>query len=141
MMKVDDLTIERDKKVTSEETVEEFLVTFPECKHIYTEHLKDYGELLQHVFYAEVINLPLAELLKTNKDTAQIQKYISFVERMWSQGDETVQNVVDVTILEYLSDDEEVWIHFGTYISDNFRNYINRELLKQNCAMWHVKQV
>lgn len=60
---------------------------------------------------------------------------------MWSQGDETIQNVVDVTILEYLSDDEEVWIHFGTYISDNFRNYINRELLKQNRAMWHVKQV
>jgi hypothetical protein len=127
--------------VTSEETVEVFLVTFPECKHLYSEHINDYGELLEHVFYSEVINHPLSELLKTNKDTAQIQKYINFVELMWSQGDETVQNVVDVTILEYLSDDEGVWKQFGTYISDNFRNYINTELLKQNCAMWHVKQV
>ena len=87
------------------------------------------------------LNRYFIKIIYTHKKKWGIQKYISFVERMWSQGDETVQNVVDVTILEYLSDDEEVWIHFGTYISDNFRNYINRELIKQNCAMWHVKQV
>jgi len=35
----------------------------------------------------------------------------------------------------------DVWNNLGKYISDEFRNYINNELLKQNCAMWHVKMI
>ena len=46
--------------------------------------------------------------------------------------------MVDVTLLERLSDDEAVWLSFGKYISDDFKEYINEELLKDNIAMFHV---
>lgn len=127
--------------MNAQETVDRFLNLFPEYKSAYNVHMNDYGELLQHVFYSEVINDPLSALLKNNKETDQIKKYVGFVEDMSFQGDESVQNVVDVTILECLSDDVDVWNNLGKYISDEFRNYINNELLKQNCAMWHVKMI
>ena len=40
---------------------------------------------------------------------------------MWIHGDEAVVNVVDVTILERLSDDKETWEKFGTYVTNDFR--------------------
>ena len=37
----------------SQQVIEEFLYQFPEFKDYYKEHMYDYGELLQHVFYAD----------------------------------------------------------------------------------------
>ena len=64
-----------------------------------------------------------------------------FIEYMWLRGDESVQNVVDVTILERLSDDKDVWNNLAVYISEDFKEYINKDLLSQNCAMWHVDPI
>ena len=62
-----------------------------------------------------------------------------YTDKDWERyGDEAVKNVVDVTLLERLSDDEAVWLSFGKYISDDFKEYINEELLKDNIAMFHV---
>ena len=127
--------------MNTQETIDKFLNLFPDCLFVYNNHVNDYGELLEHVFFGEVINKPLFDLLKSNKETDKIEKYISFIECMAFQGDEAVQNVVDVTILERLSDDEDVWNNLGKYISEDFRNYINNELLNQNFAMWHVKMI
>ena len=123
------------------ECIKEFLTLFPEHTEHYREHMADYGELLQHVFYAEVINIPLFDLLKSNDDLNRIQKYVKFIEHMWSQGDEAVRNVVDVTILERLSDDADVWRSLGKYISASLREHINGELLLQNYLMHHVKPI
>ena len=128
-------------EMNSQEMVEEFLNIFPECKDYYSDHMSDYNDLLQHIFYAEVINLPLFALLKGNSDPCQIKKYVGFIELMWSHGDESIRNVVDVTILERLSDDKDVWYNFSTYISKDFKTYINKELLSQNYAMEHVEPI
>ena len=127
--------------MNSQETVNEFLDLFEGYRDIYDKHMEDYGEVLQHVFYAEVINNPLINLLKDNKDTEQIKRYISFIEHMLKDGDETVRNVVDVTILERLSDDTDIWNSLSSYISKDLRDYINNSLLKENMAMSHVKQI
>lgn len=118
-----------------------FLEVFPENEKIYLEHLQDYGELLQHIFYSETINIPLFELLKTNNNVQLIAKYCTVIEYMWQNGDESIKNVVDVTILEKLSDDSDVWQNFGQYISLDFKTYINGELLKENSAMWNVEKL
>ena len=123
------------------EIIDLFLTLFPEYTDTYKEHISKYDELLQHVFYADVINDPLFELLKKGVDSNKIRKYVDFIELMWSQGDDTVQNVVDVTILERLSDDIDVWQGLGKYISDEFRNYINGVLLKENALMSHVEKI
>ena len=60
---------------------------------------------------------------------------------MWKYGDDSVRNVVDVTLLERLSDSEQGWQHFGKYISEDFKNYINAELLSNNIAMCGVSSI
>lgn len=99
------------------------------------EHRRDYGDLLGHVFFSEEIVLPLEKLLKESCETREIQKYGDFIEKMWMEGTPEVQNVVDVTILEELSDDSLVWTRLGKYISDDLKSYINGELLKRNLMM------
>lgn len=120
-------------EVNGQEIVAKFLSLFPEYEEHYREHMREYG--LQHAFYAEIINTPLFDLLKRNRNEVKIKQYVDFIEHMRSQGDEAVQNVVNVIILEFLSDNKEVWRCLGTYISEGFRDYINKKLLAQNCAM------
>lgn len=46
-----------------------------------------------------------------------------------------------MTILERISDDPIVWQRFGTYISEDFKKYINEDLLINNSMMWGVKEL
>lgn len=57
-----------------------------------------------------------------------IQLYCKAIEVMWKYGDDIVKNVVDVTILERLSDEEIIWERFGLFSSREFKNYINEEV-------------
>lgn len=125
----------------SEKMIQYFLEVFPENKEMYLEHLQMYGELLNHIFYSEAINIPLFKLLKTNRNIDLITKYCTVIEYMWRNGDESIKNVVDVTLLERLSDDSNVWQNFGQYISSDFKIYINIELIKENCLMWNVEKL
>ncbi|WP_310603244.1 DUF7674 family protein [Anaerosporobacter sp.] len=115
------------------------MMELPNGKSIYEEHLADYEEILLHVLASELISQPLIELLCLNKQCDLINQYCDMVELMWRDGTEDVVNVVDVTILERLSDEEMIWKRFGEYISDEFRRYINEELLPQNDMMGGVK--
>ena len=91
-------------------------------------HQKDYGDILLHLLAGSLISEPLFDLLKYHAERiADIEMYCKTIELMWKNGDDTVVNVVDVTILERLSDEECVWQRFGTFISDEFREYIIRK--------------
>lgn len=127
--------------MNKEKYIEHFLECFPEKRQAYLEHIERYGELLEHIFYADELAKPLAVLLKADEEPALTKKYCMAAEQMWQDGDETVVNVADVTILEYLSDDNEVWQSLGKYISDEFRGYINNELLRENIAMQAVSPI
>lgn len=111
----------------SETMIQYFLEIFPEYKKTYLEHLKDYGELLQHVFYSETINVPLFELLQISRNVELIERYCNMIEYMWRNGNDSIVNVVDVTVLERLSDDADVWQNFGKHISKSFKTQINDE--------------
>lgn len=115
-----------------EKMAQYFLEVFPDKEEMYFEHLQEYGELLNHIFYCEAINIPLFELLKTNQNIRHIEKYCSVIEYMWRNGDESIKNVVDVTILERLSDDPDVWQNFGRHISESFKTQINNEWVVEN---------
>lgn len=112
----------------------------PDGEKVLKVHCKDYNEILLHVLAGELINEPLLELLKFHKDDSErIQKYCNAIEFMWKDGNEEVVNVVDITILEGLSDDDVVWQKYGSYISDEFKKYINEEVLVWNLMMSAVK--
>ena len=112
---------------------------FPEHEQACREHIEEYGQILLHVLAGDTISMSLSALLKKNDDLLKIRKYCDFIETMWREGDDRVVNAVEVTILEFLSDDNGRWQEFGKYISSEFKAYINNDLLKSNVAMQHVK--
>lgn len=97
---------------------EKWVKTFPEDKKIYQEHIADYEQLLGHIFFAEVLNAPLTELLIKNEDKAKIEKMISFMEEMYRTGNDRVRDIVDVTVIECLGDREDVLRNAFTYFSE-----------------------
>lgn len=128
-------------KMTKEEFAEKLVSLFPEKKEALAEHYNDYNDLLGHVFFADELNEPLILMLSQQGDEAMISKLCSFIEDMWRNGDDDVVNIVDVTILERLSDAECVWRSFGKHISNDFIRYINTEVLVGNAMMWQVSRL
>jgi len=124
-----------------QQCVNMILEIFPEYESVIEEHISCYGEVLLHVLSSEVIHEPLIELLCFNRKVDLIEKYCKIIEEMWKNGTDDVVNVVDVSILERLSDDEKIWQKFGTYISEDFRNHINEEVLSWNSMMQGVKEL
>lgn len=111
-------------------------------KVILEQHLSDYGEILLHLLSGDLLTEQLIDLLKNHSEnTTEIQIYCNAIELMWKQGDAAVVNVVDVTILERLSDEEVVWQQFGAFISDDFKTYINDDVLRCNLMMGGVKRL
>jgi len=123
------------------EICDELIKVFPNKEEKIKCHKKDYGEILGHIFFGEEINEPLIDLLDKYVELGVIQKYCNFIEKMWKKGNEDVVNIVNVTIIERLSDKEDIWNKFGENISQEFREYINKELIPSNSMMKHVKQL
>lgn len=127
--------------MTKEEFADKLVNLFPDKASSLSEYYQYYGELLGHIFFSEEINVPLIELLREYKDIPTIAKYCSFIEEMWAHGTEDVQNVIDVTVLERLSDEKEIWFRFGAYISDVFKRYINDIVIHENNPMLQVPRL
>jgi hypothetical protein len=119
-----------------------FYCLLPNGKKCIDNHFKDYGEILLHVLCSEVITEPLIALLQyMDKNAEVIELYCKMIELMWINGDESVVNVVEVTILERLSDDRELWESFGNYLSNDFKQYINNNILSTNLMMAGVNRL
>lgn len=106
------------------------------------EHIKDNNDILLHLYAADMVTEPLLKLFHgCDENSLIIDCYISLIEIMWKKGDEAVRNVVEVTILERLSDEDTVWQRFGKQISSEFKCYINQEVLTTNLMMCGVRQL
>lgn len=107
------------KRDLSKETFARRLVRqFPEFQREYQDHLRGYGGLLGHVFFRDTLNAVLFPLLEVNENPGMIRQYIDFMEDMYANGDSDVQNIVEVTILERLGDEEAVLRNAFTYFSE-----------------------
>lgn len=96
-------------KLDKDQFAELFMQVFPEQKEKALEDIEFFGEVLGHVFYTNMLfhEPDLRELLKENQNPELIRKYCRFIERMWLDGDDAVINIVCVSILEMLFDDEK----------------------------------
>lgn len=122
--------------MTKEEVAVKLTELFPEKAPALAQHYADYGEqLLAHVFFADEVNEPLFALLQNNYDQKTIQAYCTFIEDMYFYGNEDVKNVVEVTILERLSDEELVWFRFGNYLTNELIREINTVLIPRNTML------
>lgn len=89
-----------------------------------------------HLFAGDAFTPYLLKLLATGTDAAAC---LRLLEKMWQEGDEAVRNVLDVTILERLSDDEDAWQAMGRQVSPAFRDIINRVIMPNNGMFAGVK--
>ena len=105
----------------------------PEVKNICDEYS---DETLIHPLSFEAIVKPMEEAFE-NHNYALIQRFSSFIEYAWKNGDEAVQNAIWVTILECVKDiGDEAWRHFLNCISIEFLEDIVGE---QNVGMWRYE--
>ena len=103
---------------------------FPENKQYYKEHIRDYGRtVLAHVFAIETINIPMEKDFNVGSESETFRKYCMLIQSLWENGDDEVRSVIDVTILESISNHERMWKAFGRYISQEFIDYINNAVL------------
>lgn len=128
-------------KVTREQFANKLVELFPEKKQALRQHYEDFGELLGHIFFDDEIRISLFDLLQKDDVSLKISTYCQFIEEMWRNGTDEVVNIVDVTIVEGLADDETVWTRFGENISNEFKTYINDDLLKGNILMRGVAKL
>ncbi|MBR1530221.1 MAG: hypothetical protein IJ642_13120 [Oscillospiraceae bacterium] len=127
-------------KLNKDQFAELFMQEFPDQKDKALEDIEFFGEVLGHVFYTNMLfhEPDLRKMLLTEENPVLIRKYCQFIERMWLDGDDAVINIVAVSLLEDLSDDELCWFHFGKYISEDFKRYINTEVIPNNILMTQV---
>ena len=107
---------------------------FPEQMDKIEESTDLDNKLLGHVFAAYAISQPMEKLFYSDKD--KFRRYCELIEELWHYGDDEVQNIIDVTILEDLNTgDLEVWKGLGEYFGEDFKQYINNELIHTNIVM------
>ena len=113
---------------------------FPEFQRAYQDHLRGYGELVGHVFFGDTLNAVLFSQLETNEDPGIIRQYIDFVEDMYANGDGDVRNIVEVTILERLGDEEAVLRNAFSYFSEELMlasQSVERDWGRREICIWH----
>ncbi|NYE08425.1 hypothetical protein F4694_005269 [Bacillus niacini] len=84
-----------------------FTENFEEYKPVLQEHIDFNGEVLNHVFFGEC-NDYFVELIGKEKDLHKIKELFDFLERMATQGDDDVKELLSVTILARFGDSKKL---------------------------------
>ena len=126
--------ISRDSEVNnmieySDLNAEFIIKRFPELKEQVEQEMSGSGEFLPHVIFGNVFNQLTVSLLKrddylTNKT---LNRIFDMYEELSSKGDDETQNLVQVTLLEYLWDERTTYDRALELIGDHTRelwNYI-----------------
>lgn len=93
-------------------------------------------QVMLHLFAGDAFTPHLMKCLETGTDAAPC---LRLLERMWQEGNSFVRNVLDVTILERLSDDQELWQAVGRQVSPVFRETVNRVIMPGNSVYATVR--
>ncbi|TWD87904.1 hypothetical protein FB550_13314 [Neobacillus bataviensis] len=85
----------------------QFTESFEEYTPLLQEHTDFNGEVLNHVFFGQC-NEYFVELIGKEKDIRKIKALFDFLERMATQGDDDVKELLSVTILARLGDSKKL---------------------------------
>jgi len=108
----------------NQETINEYLpIRFPELGEEIAKEREWWfpDEVPSHVFYGDILNKLVFNTLITNTDKEFLKRIFDFYEEMAECGDEYVQNLLQVTLLEYLWDDFEVLRNAHKYMGQKTR--------------------
>ena len=86
-----------------------------------------------NVLYGNVLNPYITELLRASDESDEIIKVFNFYEELALSDDEEVRNLLQVTLLEYLWDEPEIFRRAEKYMlpeTKKVNNLINEYLNK-----------
>ena len=87
----------------TKEFVQSLVSTNPSLEPIYAEHLKDYDELLPHVFFGDVT---LWIINHFDTDQASVSEIIDFLDRGYYDVSDEVNELISVSFFENFENTE-----------------------------------
>ena len=100
---------------------------FPELKAQVEEEMNELGEFLPHVIFGDVFN-PLTVTLLKQEDyftNPALNRIFNMYEELSSQGDFETNNLVQVTLLEYLWDEKITYDRALEWIGEHTKELWN----------------
>ncbi|PKL38575.1 MAG: hypothetical protein CVV44_11890 [Spirochaetae bacterium HGW-Spirochaetae-1] len=89
----------------SQEFVNNFVDKFLYLKPILKEHIEDYDEILPHVFLGEIAKWCVANYKNSSQEN--VQQIFEYIEQTFKNGGEEIQELISVSFLENLSNQNE----------------------------------
>ncbi len=93
---------------------------------ILEKHLQEYNQLLMDVYVTEELVNPLKDLIRKSSEYERLSLYFKTVELMWKYGNTDIMNVLEVTVLENLNYEDEIWESFCKEYTGEFADYLSR---------------
>jgi hypothetical protein len=87
--------------------VDQFVNEFENFKILLHEHIEFNNEVLPHVFFGECNDF-IMNYLTEDEEKDILEDLFSFYERMATEGDDYVRELLAVTILERIGDDNKI---------------------------------
>ncbi len=91
-------------------------VIFPELKPMYKENIEKYGELLAEDFFVNHANAFILDAIKKNNPTT-MKKLFNTLNEIYADGTNDVQDIIAVTILGELDNDQILLANCVDYMS------------------------
>jgi len=88
----------------------ELFEKFPNIKQLYLNEKEWYDDYLEspHIIFGELLNPTIIRLLKTHSGEEELIRIFDFLEKLATDDDKLVREVVQVTVLEQIGDDKDV---------------------------------
>lgn len=96
--------------------VSRICLVFPELKPYYKESVATYGEVLPEEFFTKYANSLIVEAIKQNNPTT-MKKLFNVLNDIYADGSNDVQDIVAVTILGSLDNDQVLLANCVDYMS------------------------
>lgn len=92
----------------------------PELVSVYDEHIDDYDEVLEHVFMGDVTRFAV-DVYKNDPDSESLKMLLSLLDKAFSAKDNKLQELISVSFLENLSQNEEYYSGLKGLLSEPLR--------------------
>jgi len=102
--------------------IAELLYRVPELQSAYYEHLRDFDELLPHVFLGEVTRCVVQQVRSAEiAEALPARRTLDFFEEYMAGGGREVQQLIAVSFVENLAKHDDILATLSTIIGPHLR--------------------
>lgn len=98
------------------EFIKTLIAEVPDLQSLYDNHLKENNELLPHVFFGDLTRYVVEKIQsRKREDESFVKRILSILEEGLNQGSQEVEELIDVSFVENLSDQEEILVRLKEF--------------------------